>query len=95
MSRALCLLAILLMGGLSGMTSHRRATRLRLAYRARRLVDDRGILRNEVRWLRSRVRMLRNPRVLLPNAERHGVDARLRKRDPIQAPAPRRNAHGE
>lgn len=49
------LLALVLVSALGGLAAHQRNGRLRLAYEARKLIDERAELSNEINWLNARI----------------------------------------
>ncbi len=66
-------LALSLVAILAGVAIHQRNLRLRHAYEARTLVEERARLENEISWLSARIESLVNPVSLLPRAKRLGV----------------------
>jgi hypothetical protein len=66
-------LAILLLGGLAALAVHQRVARLEAGYRLRRLLDEQGLLANEVRWRRADLARLEAAPALLPRAARLGL----------------------
>jgi hypothetical protein len=63
---------MVMLASIGGTVISRRTERLRHAYSAARLLEEQGLLVNEIRWQKVRHTTLSQPARLLPEAERQG-----------------------
>jgi hypothetical protein len=82
------LVALLLLGALGSAVIHHRSERFRIGYRIRALLDERALIRNEVRHLQGSVALEATPVALLARCERQGLEVGERHGRIGIAPAP-------
>lgn len=66
-------IALVLVAALAALAVHQENVRLRTAYEARRLVERKGEIENEVAWLLARRERLLSPAVFLPRSRKLGL----------------------